>query len=594
MMTDAQQDSLHHQGAIIRDWVSQFNMAVKSHDAAALARCFRPDGYWRDLLALTWDMGTVMGDQAIAPALLDGLRNSGATPIEITSEPIRGRVNILGETTETYLSFKTKVGHCRSYVRLVEGQEGNGSYQAITFLTSLNGLIGHPEKWERREEKGYGGDYHRGLENWLDRRRASIAYADRQPEVLIVGAGQAGLSLAARLGQQGIDTLVVDTMERIGDNWRNRYHTLTLHNQIYQNHLPYMQYPKTWPIYIPKDMIADWFEFYAKCMELNVWTSTKLLSASYDEDERVWTARLRRADGTELSMRPKYMVMAIGVSGIPNMPEIPGQNSFKGHVLHSAAYHGKMDVAGKKVLVVGAGNSAHDVAQELYLNGAEVTMLQRSSSTVVSIEPSSARATTLYKDNHESWSIDDLDLRGASTPFDLTRRMCVPLSKWMAEEDKELLDGLRRIGFRLDNGEDDTGFYMKLIRKLSGYYINVGASDLLVEGKIKLRHGEVVSMTEDKVILSDGSEMQADMVVFGTGWKPLNDAVAALFGRKVAERIGPIWGLGPKGELRNMWARTAQPGFYVAGGTLTMCRNYSRYTALLIKAELEGLIEHSA
>src|SRR6202012_5058781 len=100
----------------------------------------------------------------------------------------------------------------------------------------------------------------------------AAAYVDRDPAVLVVGAGQAGLSIAARLGQLQVDTLIVDRERRIGDNWRNRYHALVLHNQVHVNHLPYMPFPPNWPTYIPKDKLANWFETYAESMGLNVWS----------------------------------------------------------------------------------------------------------------------------------------------------------------------------------------------------------------------------------------------------------------------------------------------------------------------------------
>jgi hypothetical protein len=182
-------------------------------------------------------------------------------------------------------------------------------------------------------------------------------------------------------------------------------------------------------------------------------------------------------------------------------------------------------------------------------------------------------------------------MMAASVPYDLLRRLHGPLSRQMAEEDKDLLDGLRRVGFLLDNGEDDTGYFMKLLRYQAGYYLNVGASDLIIEGKINLRSGvEIERLTARKVIFSDASTLDADIIVLATGYKPLQEAVRAMFGDEVADRVGPIWGIGADGELRNMYARTAQEGFYVVGGGLPGARAYSPYTALLIKADLEGLL----
>jgi cation diffusion facilitator CzcD-associated flavoprotein CzcO len=330
-------------------------------------------------------------------------------------------------------------------------------------------------------------------------------------------------------------------------------------------------------------------EFYAEAMELNVWNRTEFLGGTYDSDKR-WTVKLRLADGSIRVMRPGHIIMAAGVSGIPAMPRFPGRDSFRGHVMHSSGETDTLEVAGKSVLVVGTGTSGHDVAQDLYLRGADVTMLQRSATTVVSLEPSSIRVHELYKRNEGKRPIEEIDVMAAGIPFDLTRRLHRPLSHSMQEDDRELLDGLRKIGFMLDNGEDDTGYFLKLLRTQAGYYLNVGASDLLIAGDIKLKSGVGIErLTGDQVIFSDGSTLGIDILVLATGYEPLQDGVRALFGDEVADRVGPIWGIGADGELRNMFGRTGQDGFYVVGGGFMGCRAYSHYTARLIKARIEGL-----
>ena len=233
---------------------------------------------------------------------------------------------------------------------------------------------------------------------------SAAAYVGRDPAVLVVGGGQAGLSTAARLTQLQVDTLIVDRAPRIGDNWRKRYHALTLHNQVQVNHLPYMPFPPSWPTYIPKDKLATWFEAYVEAMELNYWPATELVGGRYDEQERQWRVVLRQADGTEREMRPRHVVMATGVSGIPSVPDIPSLQNFAGTVLHSSQYDDGEAWHGKDAIVIGTGNSGHDIAQDLHSSGANVTLVQRSPTLIVNIEPSAQLPYALY-DEGPLWRI---------------------------------------------------------------------------------------------------------------------------------------------------------------------------------------------
>ena len=288
--------------------------------------------------------------------------------------------------------------------------------KAWTLLTALDEIKGHEEHVGRARPTGqsYSRDF-RGP-NWLDLRKASAAYADRDPAVLVVGGGQAGLSIAARLTQLQVDTLIVDREPRIGDNWRNRYHALTLHNQVQVNHLPYMPFPPSWPTYIPKDKLADWFETYVESMELNYWPAREFVSGSYDEKAGRWSVVLRRPTARRATMRPRHVVMATGVSGIPSIPDIPTLKNFGGTVLHASQYRDGEDFGGKRAIVIGTGNSGHDIAQDLYSSGARVTLVQRSPTLVVNIEPSAQLAYALYD---EGPPIEDCDLIATSMPFAL-------------------------------------------------------------------------------------------------------------------------------------------------------------------------------
>jgi len=549
------------------------------------------DGYWRDLLTFDWNFRNLHGVDNIRAWLAETFDLNAADNFRLESEPTIGAIGEHDKTLEFFFTFNTDIAHGRGYARLVEIPNSPGEMKAFTILTAMKELKKYPQATARNRSRDDLRMTSRELENWRDRRIKARQFKDKDPEVVIIGGGQSGLMLAARLGQLNVSTLVVEKTERVGDVWRNRYHSLQLHNEICMNHFAYLPFPDTWPVYIPKDKLADWLEFYAETMELIVWTKTSFLGGEYSNSAKRWTVRLSQADGGTRTMRPYHVVLAVGVSGLPSIPEFTGKDDFGGKIVHSSGNTDDLDVTGKSVLVVGAGTSGHDIAQHLHWRGANVTMLQRSPITVVSLEPSSVRPYELYRQNDGIRPITDTDLIAASVPYPLLARLHRPLSRRMAEEDKELLDGLRKIGFLLDNGEDDTGYFLKLLRYQAGYYLNIGASELLIEGKIKLKVAvEIERLESRRVIFSDGSALDADIIVLATGYKPLKEGVRAMFGDEVADRVGPIWGIGDDGELNNMYARTAQDGFYVAGGGIPGARAYSHYTALLIKAALEGLI----
>ncbi len=575
------------------NWLAQFESAIATPDEPSLKPLFHPESYWRDVLALSWNLQTVNGANDI---LRDLKADAGrAAPRGFAIDPDRAaprRVTRAGTSTiEAIFKFETAQGRGSGLLRLIPDAADGNRLKAWTLLTALDELKGFEEQLGSSRPRGqsYSRDF-RGP-NWLDLRKAAAEYADRDPQVLVVGGGQAGLAIAARLKQLRIDTLIVDRELRIGDNWRKRYHALTLHNQVQVNHLPYMPFPPNWPVYIPKDKLANWFETYVDAMELNYWTGTEFESGAYDEERRRWSAVLRRADGSKRVMHPRHVVMATGVSGIPNLPDIPSLKNFTGTVLHSSQYDDGEAWKGKRAIVIGTGNSGHDIAQDLHSSGADVTLVQRSSTLVTNIEPSAQLAYAAYNDG----TLEDNDLIATSMPLTLARRSHVMLTEQSRNLDKDLLDGLTRVGFKLDYGDGGTGWQFKYLTRGGGYYFNVGCSDLVASGAIKLiQFDDIDSFVADGVWMKSGDRLAADLIVLATGYKPQEVLVRKLFGDGVANRVGPIWGFGEGQELRNMYTRTPQPGLWFIAGSLAQCRINSKYLALQIKAIEEGLLPPGA
>ncbi|MBV8835546.1 MAG: NAD(P)/FAD-dependent oxidoreductase, partial [Alphaproteobacteria bacterium] len=323
-------------------------------------------------------------------------------------------------------------------------------------------------------------------------------------------------------------------------------------------------------------------------MELNYWTGTSLESGSYDETKGRWSVVLRHSDGATREMHPRHIVIATGVSGIPNIPDIPTLEKFAGKVIHSSRYTDGEDWSGKRAVVIGTGNSGHDIAQDLYSSGADVTLVQRSPALIVNIEPSAQLAYAMYD---EGPPLEDCDLIALSTPLAVGRKSHQLLTQQGKALDQPLLDRLEQRGFKLDWGEDGTGWQFKYHTRGGGYYFNVGCSDLVAEGKVKLiQYADIERFSAAGVMMRDGVALPADLIVLATGYKGQEHLVRKLFGDAVAARVGPIWGFGPEQELRNMYVRTKQPGLWFIAGSLAQCRINSKYLALQIKAIEEGLL----
>jgi putative flavoprotein involved in K+ transport len=257
-------------------------------------------------------------------------------------------------------------------------------------------------------------------------------------------------------------------------------------------------------------------------------------------------------------------------------------------VLHSSQYEDGEAWKGRRALVIGSGNSGHDIAQDLHAAGATVTLVQRSSTLIVNVEPSAQLPYALYD---EGPPLEDCDLITASMPLPLTRKTHVLLTEQAKRLDQDLLDKLARIGFKLDFGDDGTGWQFKYLTRGGGYYFNVGCSDLIVKGEIGLRQfSDIAEFTAAGARMRSGETLAADLIVLATGYKGQEHLVRKLFGDAVAARVGPIWGFGDELELRNMFTRTAQPGLWFIAGSFAQCRIYSKYLGLQIKACEIGLL----
>jgi putative flavoprotein involved in K+ transport len=572
-------------------WMADFAASLDRRDVAAAVAMFDDDSYWRDLLPFTWNIKTLEGKSSIATMLEATLHE--AKP---GNWLIEGDATVSDGVTEGWFTFETEAARGKGHIRLKGGK-------CWTLLTTMTDLKGFEEKRGVTRDKGVEHGVIKDRRTWLERKtleEAELGYGT-QPYCVVVGGGQGGIGLGARLKRLGVPTIIVEKNDRPGDSWRKRYKSLCLHDPVWYDQLPYLPFPDHWPVFSPKDKIADWLEMYTKVMELNYWHSTECHSASYDETSQEWEVVVERG-GKTLTLRPKQLVLATGMSGVPNIVEFPGAATFKGMQHHSSKHIGGEAYAGKKCVVIGSNNSAHDICADLWEHGGDVTMIQRSSTHVARSETLMELAlSALYSEAAVKSGIttDTADLIFASVPYKIMPALHVPVYQRMAERDADLYGRLEKAGFLLDFGEDGSGLFMKYLRRGSGYYIDVGASELIADGRVKLKSGVTVQrIKEHSLVLSDGSELPADLIVYATGYGSMNGWAARLISQDVADKVGKCWGLGSgttkdpgpwEGELRNMWKPTRQPALWFHGGNLHQSRHYSQFLSLQIKARMEAI-----
>ncbi|GAA1212761.1 flavin-containing monooxygenase [Prauserella alba] len=589
-----QTDSLPSPQRKAENWLTGFADALAARDIPRAASMFAATSYWRDLIAFTWNITTTENPDGVTRRLEATLGEADPAHFALEEPPEEADGVITA-----WFTFETAVGRGRGLVRLVAEDHET---KAWTLLTTMYELKGHEEPRGTHRPMGAEHGINPQRQTWAEKRAQEEAELGTtvQPYVLVIGGGQGGIALGARLRQLDVPALVIDNHPRPGDQWRGRYKSLCLHDPVWYDHLPYLKFPDNWPVFAPKDKIADWLESYVKIMEVPYWGSTKATSATFDPTTKEWTVEIDR-DGERMTLHPKQVVLATGMSGKPNVPQLPGQDVFRGEQHHSSQHPGPDAYTGKRVVVIGSNNSAFDICGALWEHGADVTMVQRSSTHIVKSESlMEIGMGDLYSERALASGVttEKADMIFASLPYRIMHRFQIPLYEQMKERDSEFYAKLERAGFWLDFGEDESGLFLKYLRRGSGYYIDVGAADLVADGQVKLAHGQVERLTEDSVVLADGTELPADLVVYATGYGSMNGWAADLMGQEVADKVGKVWGLGSdtakdpgpwEGEERNMWKPTQQEALWFHGGNLHQSRHYSLYLALQLKARHVGI-----
>ncbi|KIJ67523.1 hypothetical protein HYDPIDRAFT_173996 [Hydnomerulius pinastri MD-312] len=569
-------------------WFAAFSKAARENDVPAVTSLFTDDGSWKDILALTWDLRTLVGKQAVTRMLDARLAASALTNLHLHDDQFRAPVLQRPWQDLVFLrvcfGFSTKVGQGTGIAYLVPLPGGH--WKAYSLFTCLESLMEFPEKIGtlRYPTPNHG--------TWTEDRERELEFPNNDPVVIILGAGHTGLEIAARLKYIGVRALVIDRKPRVGDMWRHRYKSLCLHGTTWYNQTPYLPFPCTWPTYMPSPKLADWLEAYALFLELNVWTSSTITKTSWNDESKTWTVEVDRGPSGKRVLTARHLVFATGYGGHPVSPDIPGKEIFKGIAIHSSNFGSARDYTVKKAVVIGACNSGHDVSQDFLDHGIDVTMYQRSSNYVVSQK---AASLLLGDDFKEGFPTDLADMNNASWPG-LVGRMLQQrrVAEVVATVDKELYDGLAKAGFKTNLGPYNAGIVPLVFGRSGGYHLNTRTGIHIINGDIKLKQGSSIEcFTEHGLKFVDGTELEADIVVFATGYGDHRDVMTDICGPEVASKVGEIWGVDEDGQVMGAWRDCGHEGLWFGIGNLSISRFHSAHLAMQIKAIEAGILKRS-
>ncbi|KAK3349696.1 monooxygenase [Lasiosphaeria hispida] len=585
--------------------IEKINAALAADDFEAFESCcFPSQTYWKDQVALTYHFRTFRNPGVVAANFLEtkrlrgipeGLRLEG-TPQFVPATPVL-------QWIDCNFAFKTTSPAASASGRLLllpHSNDGALGWKIWVLSTWLKGLDVRPHDESLLRSSG------RQLES-LDRI---------ETDVLIIGGGNSGAVLAARLKALGVDSVILERNAQPGDNWALRYDYLQFHVPTSLCEMPYIPYPKHLhtPHMLTRDELASQVRLLISTFNLNLINSSTITSTTFSLTTKTWTIHFTTPLGPRFATA-KHLVQATGIaSQSPYTPPISHPDRYQGISLHSVSYKSAQSTlashGAKSVIIVGSANTAFDILQDCAAVPSlrDITMVVRSPTYVVPVEYAfDPRGLGLY--DHVPVSAADQMLMTLPTWVD--GALAGGLFAMLAAAEPERYSKLKEAGFPvMDGTHPEVNLLHNLLERGGGHYVDVGGTKVLEEGRAVVKAGtQPVEYTEKGLRFEDGSVVEADAVVWCTGFadKNVRDVVFEVLGghqgdgeergegvlgpRQIAERVDATFGVDAEGEIRGMWKRhTRLENYWVMGGHTGQQRWYSVPLVLQIQAALEGIL----
>ncbi|XXG94166.1 hypothetical protein Hte_000418 [Hypoxylon texense] len=608
--------------------LSSFNEALHTNDAKKLESCFfAGQAFWRDMLALTSHLRTFTTPGVISAAFLE-------------TKSLRGGVRDLTlEGDAMFITVTPTLQFIDSRVAFKTGSPG---------ATCGGRLVLLPTKVKDKPDQEFIKWKIWILSTWIE--NLDIQVEDEtllrshgrklddvetiETDVLIIGGGNSGVAVAARLKTLGVESVIIDRNAKVGDNWALRYDCMTFHLPTSSTELPYVRYKKNLqtPHLLTRNELAEHLNQYAAGFNLNIINAATIQSTIYDQVEKRWVVKFQTPTG-DRTVISRHLVQATGIgSQKPYLPSIPGSPQYRGISLHSAYYKNAkslVDQGAKSVLVIGSANTGFDIMEDCYAAGLKTTMVARSPTYLVPMDYLfDAHALGAY----DHFPTDVADKMLLTMPESVGTQLLHGILSQMAFKEPDRYKRLSEAGFPvIDSRDPDAHLQHYLLERAGGHYVDTDRGvHLIAEGKVGVKGGSApVAYTEAGLRFSDGTALDADAVVWCTGFADRDartmtaeilsggggsgsvsvvagrttdddsskgddgttETENALGPREIAARLDATWALDREGEVRGLWKRSLRmENYWVMGGHTQFQRWYSRIIAQQIKLELEGML----
>ena len=307
-------------------------------------------------------------------------------------------------------------------------------------------------------------------------------------QTIIIGASAAGLACAAHLKKRGLDFILLEKSDRVAQSWRNHYDRLHLHTHKGASNLPFLKFPKNTPKYPSKQQVIDYLENYAKNMAINPRFNCEVTKVQVEKG--TWITKTQSGEKYE----SQNVIFCTGYANTPRSLVKPGLDSFPGKVIHSSEYKNGSEFNGKKVLVIGFGNSACEIAIDLHEHGAETFMSVRSPVNIIPKEILGIPVLTI-------------GIFQSNFPPRISDKLNKPLLKFLIGDFTKY--GLRKLPY---------GPREQIVNHHQIPLLDLGTLDLIKKGFIKI-HDDIKNIKGNNVQFQDGFASEFDTIVYGTGYQ---------------------------------------------------------------------------